>query len=62
LLPTGGVDATEASLGEWIKGGAAAVGLGSKLITAEAVKTRDFDGIAAKVSQCIGWIQMARGK
>jgi len=62
LLPTGGVDATEASLGEWIKAGAAAVGLGSKLITAEAVKARDFDGIAARVAHCIGWIQKARGR
>jgi 2-dehydro-3-deoxyphosphogluconate aldolase / (4S)-4-hydroxy-2-oxoglutarate aldolase len=62
LLPTGGVDATEASIGEWITAGAAAVGLGSKLITAEAVKARDFDSIAAKVAQCIGWIHKARGK
>ncbi len=61
LLPTGGVDATEASLGEWIKAGAAAVGLGSKLITTEAVKARDFDSIAVKVTQCLGWIQKARG-
>jgi 2-dehydro-3-deoxyphosphogluconate aldolase/(4S)-4-hydroxy-2-oxoglutarate aldolase len=61
LLPTGGVDATEASLGEWIKAGAAAVGLGSKLITAEAVKARDFASLAIKVAQCIAWIQKARG-
>ncbi|HTP07943.1 MAG TPA: bifunctional 4-hydroxy-2-oxoglutarate aldolase/2-dehydro-3-deoxy-phosphogluconate aldolase [Anaerolineae bacterium] len=62
LLPTGGVDATEASITEWIKAGAAAVGLGSKLVTAEAIKARDFDGIAAKVAQCIDWIQKARGR
>ena len=31
LMPTGGVDATEASVSEWIKAGAAAVGMGSKL-------------------------------
>jgi 2-dehydro-3-deoxyphosphogluconate aldolase/(4S)-4-hydroxy-2-oxoglutarate aldolase len=61
LLPTGGVDATEASIGEWIKAGAAAVGLGSKLITADAIKARNFDSIAAKVAQCVGWIQKARG-
>ena len=62
LLPTGGVDATEASIGEWINAGAAAVGLGSKLVTAEAIKTRDFESIAAKVAQCLGWIQKARGR
>ena len=62
LLPTGGVDATEASIGAWIKAGAAAVGLGSKLITAQAVKARDFDGIRDKVTQCLGWVQQARGE
>lgn len=61
LLPTGGVDATEASLGAWIKAGAAAVGMGSKLITAAAVKARDFDGLAGRVTQCLGWVQKARG-
>ncbi len=61
LLPTGGVDATEASIGEWIKAGAAAVGLGSKLITSQVVQARDFDGLANKVTQCVGWVQKARG-
>jgi 2-dehydro-3-deoxyphosphogluconate aldolase/(4S)-4-hydroxy-2-oxoglutarate aldolase len=60
LMPTGGVDATEASLTEWIKAGAAAVGMGSKLITAQAVKDKDYDGIAKKASDCIGWIKKAR--
>ncbi len=61
LLPTGGVDATEASISAWIKAGAAAVGMGSKLITAQAVKARDFDSIASKVGQCLYWVQKARG-
>jgi 2-dehydro-3-deoxyphosphogluconate aldolase/(4S)-4-hydroxy-2-oxoglutarate aldolase len=54
------VDATEASLSEWIKAGAAAVGMGSKLITTQAVKDKDYDGIAKKASACIGWIKDAR--
>jgi len=61
LLPTGGVDATEVSIGEWIKAGAAVVGLGSKLISNQAVKDKDYDGIAAKTAQCVGWVQSARG-
>jgi len=61
LLPTGGVDATEPSLSEWIKAGAAAVGMGSKLITAQAVKARDWDSLTSKVAQCLGWIKKARG-
>lgn len=60
LLPTGGVDATEASIAEWIKAGAAAVGLGSKLISAEAVRAKDYDSIAAKTAQCVGWVKAAR--
>ena len=62
LMPTGGVDATEASVSEWIKAGAAAVGMGSKLITAQAVKDKDYDSITKKASDCIGWIKKARAK
>lgn len=62
LMPTGGVDATEASLSEWIKAGAAAVGMGSKLITKQAVNDKDYDGIAKKASDCIEWIKKAREK
>ncbi|HBY09218.1 MAG TPA: bifunctional 4-hydroxy-2-oxoglutarate aldolase/2-dehydro-3-deoxy-phosphogluconate aldolase [Chloroflexi bacterium] len=60
LMPTGGVDATEASIGEWIKSGAAAVGLGSKLISSQAVKDKDYDDIAANMAQCVGWVEKAR--
>jgi len=62
LLPTGGVDASEASIAEWIKAGAAAVGLWSKLISAQAVKDKDYDGITSKAVQCVGWVQAARKK
>ncbi len=62
LMPTGGVDATEASVGEWIKAGAAAVGMGSKLVSVQAVKDKDFDGLAKKASECIEWIKKARAK
>jgi 2-dehydro-3-deoxyphosphogluconate aldolase/(4S)-4-hydroxy-2-oxoglutarate aldolase len=60
LMPTGGVDATEASVSEWIKAGAVAVGMGSKLLSTQAVKEKDFDGISSKVSDCITWIHKAR--
>lgn len=61
LLPTGGVDATEASITEWIQAGAAAVGMGSKLVTSAAVKDKSFDLITTKTAQTIGWIKKARG-
>jgi 2-dehydro-3-deoxyphosphogluconate aldolase / (4S)-4-hydroxy-2-oxoglutarate aldolase len=59
LMPTGGVDATEVSISEWITAGAAAVGMGSKLITTQAIKAKDYDGIASKASVCIEWIKQA---
>jgi 2-keto-3-deoxy-6-phosphogluconate aldolase len=46
IMPTGSVDATEASISGWIKAGTAALGIASKLITAQAVKDKDYDGIA----------------
>ncbi len=60
LLPTGGVDATEAGITEWIQAGACAVGMGSKLITSAAVKDRNYDFIAANTAQTIAWIRKAR--
>jgi 2-dehydro-3-deoxyphosphogluconate aldolase/(4S)-4-hydroxy-2-oxoglutarate aldolase len=60
LMPTGGVDATESSVSEWIRAGAAAVGMGSRLITAQAVKDKEYDGISKKTSDCIEWIKKAR--
>jgi 2-dehydro-3-deoxyphosphogluconate aldolase/(4S)-4-hydroxy-2-oxoglutarate aldolase len=62
LMPTGGVGATEDSIGAWIKAGAAAVGMGSKLITKQAIQDKDYDGIAEKVTECIEWIKEAREK
>ncbi len=62
IMPTGGVDATEASIRKWIKADAAALRMGSKLITAQAVKDQDYDGIATKVSECIERIKKAREK
>ncbi len=60
LLPTGGVDATESSVVEWIKAGAAALGMGSKLISAQAVQQRAFDAIAEKTAHVLGWIHATR--
>ncbi len=61
LMPTGGVDATEESVTAWIQAGAAAVGMGSKLITSQAVAARDFGGIAQSVAQIRAWVGKARG-
>ncbi|MBD2865846.1 MULTISPECIES: bifunctional 2-keto-4-hydroxyglutarate aldolase/2-keto-3-deoxy-6-phosphogluconate aldolase [Paenibacillus] len=59
IMPTGGVSL--ANLGEWIKAGAAAVGIGSDL-TSEAVKTDNFGLIAEKAAQYIAAYREAKGK
>jgi 2-dehydro-3-deoxyphosphogluconate aldolase / (4S)-4-hydroxy-2-oxoglutarate aldolase len=61
LLPAGGVDATESSIAEWIKAGAAAVGIGTKLVSPSAVKEKNFDLIASTTAQAIAWVKKARG-
>ncbi|RQW04344.1 bifunctional 4-hydroxy-2-oxoglutarate aldolase/2-dehydro-3-deoxy-phosphogluconate aldolase [candidate division KSB1 bacterium] len=61
MLPTGGVDATKESIEGWIKAGACAVGMGSKLVTKELVAAGDYDAIRDKTKQCLKWIQQARG-
>jgi 2-dehydro-3-deoxyphosphogluconate aldolase/(4S)-4-hydroxy-2-oxoglutarate aldolase len=60
MMPTGGVDATEASITQWIGAGAAAVGLGSKLISGPVIKARAWDELAATVAQCLAWVKKAR--
>jgi 2-dehydro-3-deoxyphosphogluconate aldolase/(4S)-4-hydroxy-2-oxoglutarate aldolase len=59
IMPTGGVSL--ANLGEWIKAGAAAVGIGSDL-TSEAVKTGNYGLIAEKAAQYIAAYREAKGK
>jgi 2-dehydro-3-deoxyphosphogluconate aldolase/(4S)-4-hydroxy-2-oxoglutarate aldolase len=60
-MPTGGVDSTEASLKAWFDAGVACVGMGSNLITKEALKAGDYDGIAAKVRDTLSLIRTIRG-
>jgi len=57
IMPTGGVSLD--NLGEWIKAGAVAVGLGSDL-TADAVRTGDYSLIARRASQYIEAYRQAK--
>jgi 2-dehydro-3-deoxyphosphogluconate aldolase/(4S)-4-hydroxy-2-oxoglutarate aldolase len=61
LMPTGGVSATEENIRAWFEAGVACVGMGSKLITKEAVKAGDFASITDNVQRVIGWIRDVRG-
>lgn len=50
IMPTGGVSLS--NLGEWIRAGAVAVGIGSDL-TADAIKTGNYNLVAQKATQYI---------
>ena len=60
LMPTGGVDPTPESIGQWVNAGVAAMGIGSKLITAEAIKTKDWQAIEDKVRITLALVQEAK--
>jgi 2-dehydro-3-deoxyphosphogluconate aldolase / (4S)-4-hydroxy-2-oxoglutarate aldolase len=62
LMPTGGVDPTEESLTKWYKAGIVASGIGSKLITSDLLKAKDFKGIEKKVAETVALIKKIRGK
>ncbi|WP_159887621.1 bifunctional 2-keto-4-hydroxyglutarate aldolase/2-keto-3-deoxy-6-phosphogluconate aldolase [Paenibacillus puerhi] len=57
IMPTGGVSLS--NLGEWIKAGAVAVGIGSDL-TSEAVKTGDYSLVAKRAAQYIDAYRTAK--
>ena len=62
LMPTGGVDPTEESLTKWFKAGIVACGIGSKLITSDLLKAKDYKGIEQKVAETIALLKNIRGK
>jgi 2-dehydro-3-deoxyphosphogluconate aldolase/(4S)-4-hydroxy-2-oxoglutarate aldolase len=61
IMPTGGVEATEASLKAWFEAGVACVGMGSNLITKEHLKAGDYSGITLKVKQTLELIRNIQG-
>jgi 2-dehydro-3-deoxyphosphogluconate aldolase/(4S)-4-hydroxy-2-oxoglutarate aldolase len=61
IMPTGGVESTEASLRAWFEAGVSCVGMGSNLITKELLKAGDYDGIAAKVRSTLELVRTIRG-
>lgn len=60
IMPTGGVSPTEENLKGWIEAGVTCVGMGSKLITKEALAERKFDIIEGKTRTAIELIQRLR--
>ena len=62
IMPTGGVEPTEASLKGWFDAGAACGGRGSNLITKELLKAADYQGIGANIRQTMELIRKIRVK
>jgi 2-dehydro-3-deoxyphosphogluconate aldolase/(4S)-4-hydroxy-2-oxoglutarate aldolase len=60
LVPTGGV--TRDNAGEWIRAGAAAIGVGTALVDRTAVDERRFDVITANARHFVSAVQDARGR
>jgi len=61
LMPTGGVDATKKEgVQEWIKAGAACLGIGSKLIRKELVAAGDYAAIRDNTRRVLEWIRETR--
>jgi 2-dehydro-3-deoxyphosphogluconate aldolase / (4S)-4-hydroxy-2-oxoglutarate aldolase len=58
LVPTGGVDLK--SVGEWIKAGAACVGIGSALVTKDAMSKGDWGSITSNAKAFVEAIRGAR--
>jgi len=58
LMPTGGV--TPENAGEWIKAGAAAVGIGSALVDTKKIEAGDFAAITNNARQAIQSVASAR--
>ena len=59
LVPTGGVDITNAA--EFIKAGAAALGVGSALVKKDAIKNKDFAALKGCAEEYVAEIRKARG-
>lgn len=62
VMPTGGVDVTEASLKPWFDAGIVACGMGSNLITKALLDAGDYAGIEARVRDTVQLIKTIRGK
>lgn len=60
IMPTGGVEPTEANLTEWFKAGAVCVGMGSQLIKSELVKAKDFKQIEENVREAVALVKRLR--
>jgi len=60
IMPTGGVSTDRANLEAWFNAGVACVGMGSKLISKEILRSKDFKTLENKVRDTLALIQEIR--
>jgi len=60
IMPTGGVSPTEENLKGWFNAGATCVGMGSKLISKEILKNKDFSKLKSTVKEALQLIKEIR--
>jgi 2-dehydro-3-deoxyphosphogluconate aldolase / (4S)-4-hydroxy-2-oxoglutarate aldolase len=60
IMPTGGVEPTEANLTEWFKAGAICCGMGSKLLRSDLIKNKDFKKLEEVVRDAFTLAQRLR--
>ena len=62
IMPTGGVEPTEASLRAWFDAGVAAVGMGGGLVPGRLVEAGDWAGLEAHVAEAVALARRVRGR
>ena len=60
IMPTGGGGPTAESIEAWFKAGVVAAGIGSQLITKQAIQASDWDGVSHKVAHTLAFIAGTR--
>lgn len=60
LLPTGGIDETNAA--DFVRAGASAVAIGGSIVNAETVAAGRFDAMAERVRRVVDAVAVARGR
>ena len=60
IMPTGGVDTSEANLKGWFSAGVTCVGMGSNLFPKELLDKGDFAGLTAKVKELMTTINKVK--
>lgn len=61
VMPTGGVSPTEENLKTWFEAGVTCVGMGSKLITKDIIKRKDYTLLQSNVKEVLQLIDKIRG-